>query len=150
MFIREYVPLPAITLVANTLYEEPYQTLRMGHTFHDLPNSRYLEYGWKHAETWHTMTVEAARDTQPIAPGSVEDFITEHYWGFTKRTAGYTSQYEVQHPRWQIYPVLDHDIVADFGALYGPAFAHLDSRKPDNILLAEGSEVTVRAGSRLD
>ena len=150
VFIREYVPLPAITLVANGLYEEPYQTLRMGHTLRELPDGRqHIEYGWKHISRWHTMTVEAGRERREIAPGSVEEFITEHYWGFTKRRSGKTSQYEVQHPRWQMYDILRQQIDADFGALYGDAFAAVDASRPDNILLAEGSVVSVRQGSTL-
>ncbi len=84
-----------------------------------------------------------------IVEGSVEEFITEHYWGFTKRTRGGTSQYEVMHPRWLVYPVRSRDITADFGALYGPPFANLTRRQPDNILLAEGSAISVGHGTRL-
>ena len=149
VFIREFVPLPAITLVANALYEEPYATCRMGHRLIKHPDSQYIEYGWKQGATWHTMAADASLTAEPILPGSIEEFITEHYWGYTRRTRGRTSEYAVRHPRWLHYPVLSSQIQADFGALYGPAFASLNAARPAGILLAEGSDVSVSTGSRL-
>jgi len=86
---------------------------------------------------------------QPIVLGSEEEFITEHYWGYTKRSRGNTSEYGVQHPRWQVYPIQNFTVQADFAALYGPAFASLNGRPPDSMLLAEGSAVSVSTGARL-
>jgi uncharacterized protein len=36
------------------------------------------------------------------APGSQEEFITEHYWGYTA-CGERTSEYRVEHPRWKIW-----------------------------------------------
>jgi uncharacterized protein YqjF (DUF2071 family) len=149
VFLSEFVPLPAITLVANRIYEEPYATLPTRHTIAQAAKSLSVEYGWRHRGTWQRLAVEASPEPHPIAPYSIEEFITEHYWGFTRRRAGYTSQYAVEHPRWEVYPILSHTIDANFAALYGPSFAHLNSVNPDNILLAEGSAVSVGSGSQI-
>ena len=84
-----------------------------------------------------------------ILPNSIEDFITEHYWGYTKRTRGRTSEYGVQHPRWQVYPIRSVHIEADFATLYGPIFAPLNHQQPTSVLLAEGSAISVLGGTRL-
>jgi len=147
VFISEFVPRHAITLIANKLYEEPYATLSTRHTIANTPESLHVSYGWKHQNTWHTLAVDAEPHPQPIAPNSIEEFITEHYWGFTKRSNGTTSQYEVHHPRWQVYPIHHHAIQANLGILYGSAFEHLDATQPANILLAEGSAVSVATNS---
>jgi uncharacterized protein YqjF (DUF2071 family) len=147
VFISEIVPRHAITLIANKLYEEPYATLPTRHTITSTPESLNVIYGWKQNHQWQQLAVEASPQPQPIAPGSVEEFITEHYWGFTKRSNGTTSQYEVHHPRWQVYPIRHHIIQANSGALYGPAFANLDAAQPANILLAEGSAISVATNS---
>jgi uncharacterized protein YqjF (DUF2071 family) len=147
VFISEFVPRHAITLIANKLYEEPYATLPTSHTLTNTPKSLHVSYFWKHHHTWQQLAVEADPTPQPIASNSVEEFITEHYWGFTRRSNGSTSQYQVQHPRWNVYPVRSHTIHADFGALYGPAFAHIEATKPANILLAEGSAISVATNS---
>ena len=149
VFIREFVPRAAITLIANTLYEEPYATLPIRSSLTSTPNSLSVAYTWKHSNRWHTLAVEAAPAPQPIPLNSVEEFLTEHYWGYTKRSNHTTSEYEVKHPRWLTYPIRNRTLDADFATLYGPAFAHLNHQQPANILLAEGSPVSVHSGSRV-
>jgi uncharacterized protein len=149
VFIREFVPRAAITLIANSLYEEPYATLPMRHSISATPGVLTVSYSWRYNNVWHSLAAEADPTPQPIAPGSEEEFITEHYWGYTKRTHGATSEYAVQHPRWQVYPIRNFGGKADFAALYGPAFASLNHQPPASILLAEGSEVSVSTGTRL-
>ena len=149
VFIREFVPRAAISFIANSLYEEPYATLPTRHRIISTPQSLQVEYGWRHRGKWQLLAVEADPASQPIASDSEAEFITEHYWGYTKRTRGTTSEYGVQHPRWSVYPIHSHRIEADFGALYGPAFASLNVAEPASILLAEGSEISVSQGCRL-
>jgi hypothetical protein len=77
----------------------------------------------------------------------MEEFITEHYWGYTRRRNGSTGEYGVAHPRWQVYPLHASHVEADFGSLYGALFAPLTHRIPDHVLLAEGSAIAIRSGS---
>jgi len=121
----------------------------MRHSIAAKPEGLAVSYEWKHRGIWNSVSAEASPISQPIEPGSIEEFIAEHYWGYTKRTRGATSQYAVKHPRWLVYPIRSHTIEADFAALYGPAFACLNGQPPANILLAEGSEVSVSTGTRL-
>jgi uncharacterized protein len=149
VFIGEFVPRATITLVARTLYEEPYTTLPTRHNFAESPEKLSVSYAWKHSGRWHSLAVEAASTSQPIAAGSEEEFITEHYWGYTRRSRGATSEYAVQHPRWHTYPILSHAIDTDLASLYGPAFSSLNAAEPASILLAEGSAISVSGGRRL-
>ncbi len=151
VFISEIVPKPAITLVARALYGEAYSTARTRHTWSTTPDALAVRYDWRHRGHWQTVSVDASPIAQPIAPGSPEEFITEHYWGYTKRRNLFgrkpsTGEYGVAHPRWQVYPILNSHVEADFGSLYGPAFAHLTQRNPDHVLLAEGSAIAIRSG----
>jgi uncharacterized protein YqjF (DUF2071 family) len=149
VFIREFVPRRAIAFIARRFYEEPYTAIPTRHGIELKPEALSASYTWKLNNRWHSLAVEAAPTPQPIASGSEEEFITEHYWGYTKRADGSTSAYEVRHPRWQTYPLTSHAIDADFTALYGPAFAHLNNAQPTSVLLAEGSAVSVLNGFRL-
>jgi len=149
VFIREFVPRRAIAFIARRFYEEPYTAIATRHSIELKPEALSASYTWKLNNRWHSLAVEAAPTSQPIAPRSEEEFITEHYWGYTKRADGTTSAYEVQHPRWQTYPLTSHSIDADFAALYGPAFAHLNHAQPTSVLLAEGSAVGILNGFRL-
>jgi hypothetical protein len=58
--------------------------------------------------------------------------------------------YGVKHPRWQVYPVRRCDVDANFGELYGSLMAGIDPKQPAHVLLAEGSEISVEGGERLD
>jgi uncharacterized protein YqjF (DUF2071 family) len=157
VFISEIVPLPAITLTARALYGEAYSTARTRHIWSTTPDggpnaNLAIRYDWRHRGHWQTVAVTASPTSQPIAPHSAEEFITEHYWGYTQHTGliprrGATGEYGVAHPRWQTYPILSTHVDANFGSLYGPAFAHLTTRPPDHVLLAEGSAIAIRSGS---
>jgi uncharacterized protein len=149
VFIREFVPRAAITWVASSFYEEPYATLPMRHSIVATPDVLSVSYAWRYGNRWHSLAVEASPTLEPIGSGSEEEFLTEHYWGYTKRTRGNTSEYGVLHPRWSVYPVRSFAIDADFSALYGPAFSSLNHATPASVLLAEGSDVSVLSGARL-
>ncbi len=149
VFVREFVPRAAITFVATRFYEEPYATVPMRHAIVPGGYELSVAYEWKHRGSWYAMSVVAAPLPVAISPGSVEEFITEHYWGFTKRSDGGMSQYEVKHPSWVVYPVWESEIDADFGELYGERFAGLSDAEPESVLLAEGSAVSVGSGSRV-
>jgi uncharacterized protein YqjF (DUF2071 family) len=156
VFISEIVPKPAITFIARTFYGESYKTAATSHIWR-IPEASGrdldISYSWRLPHTgasqrkWQHLAVQAAPQAEPIAPGSVEEFLTEHYWGYTKQANGSTSEYGVEHPRWQLYPIHAVQVAADFGALYGKSFAALSERQPDNVLLAEGSPIAVRKGN---
>jgi uncharacterized protein YqjF (DUF2071 family) len=148
VFIKEIVPRPALTLVANMIYGEPYETMPMRHSWSDSGKEITVKYEWKKKQ-WHSFSVIAQNSAVPIADKSVEEFITEHYWGYTRLSGHQTSEYGVEHPRWDVYPVKDYHIDVDFERLYGQSFRFLDSAKPSSVLLAEGSEIVVRGGRRL-
>jgi uncharacterized protein YqjF (DUF2071 family) len=148
VFISELVPRFALTLVANAIYGENYATVPLRHDWEQNVEERSVRYRWRYKGRWNELQVQAAVPPQAIEANSAEEFFTEHYWGYTKRGV-WTSEYEVLHPRWMMYPILQHLIDVDFGALYGSEFASLSEKQPESVLLAEGSEIEVRGGERI-
>lgn len=148
VFIKEIVPKPAITFVANTVYKENYQTLPMKHKWEIHEEALRVSYLWK-TKFWNKFTVKTDLNCIDMAVGSEEEFITEHFWGYTKLAANLTSEYQVEHPRWQVYPVKEYEIDVDFGANYGENFAFLGQAKPNSVMLAEGSVINVLKGKKL-
>lgn len=144
VFIKEIVPKPALTWVANTLYQEHYETMPMQHRWTNHPDSLTIEYHWK-KKRWHHMAVTASLTPFDIHPDSEEEFITEHYWGYTQ-TQSHTSEYGVEHPRWQVYPTKTYSLDVDFMEVYGNSFSILNSMQPSSVFLAEGSDILVRKG----
>lgn len=143
VFISEIVPKPAITWIANTFFRERYRTLPMRNEDRTNENILQVGYQWKYKGRWNTLNVDA--DALPITlePGSKEEFITEHFWGYTTIAPAQCGEYEVAHPRWNIHPVHSHSIECNFGGLYGQAFAGLKDQAPASVFLAEGSPIKV-------
>jgi hypothetical protein len=120
----------------------------MDHTWEQDDARTRVRYRWK-KQRWHAFDVVADGRAQDISAGSEEEFITEHYWGYTRLGPALTATYVVEHPRWQVYPIQHSTIDVDFGVLYGERFADLSLQEPRSVLLAEGSPIVVRDGERL-
>lgn len=148
VFIKEIVPKPALTLVANTVYKENYETLPMKHAWTMSPEDFAVEYQWKKS-SWNRFKVVVERIPGLIKPGSEEEFITEHYWGYTKVSNQKTSEYGVEHPKWEVYRTKDFLVDVNFGDVYGQEFAFLKNETPKSVFLAEGSEILVKEGGTI-
>jgi uncharacterized protein YqjF (DUF2071 family) len=148
VFIKEIVSRPAISFVANKIYNENYETLPTYHSWIATPAVLNVEYRWKKVE-WNFLRVSTEKTPVHIVPGSQEEFITENYWGYTKAGNDHAFEYEVQHPRWQIYPVRTYSLQVDFENIYGPAFGFLSKQKPASVLLAEGSAISVLKSQKI-
>ena len=90
-----------------------------------------------------------AREPIPIEPRSELEFITEHYWGYTRQRDGGTLEYYVEHPPWRVWPTREQKLVCDAAELYGEEFAAPIARGPASALLADGSAVRVYKGQRI-
>lgn len=149
VFIREIVPKPAITWVANTLFREHYITMPMQYVDSTAGDLLKVAYRWKHRGRWNGL--EADADAQPVVleAGSKEEFITEHFWGYAAVGATQSGEYQVAHPRWNIHPIRGYHISCDFGALYGASFAGLQEQAPESVFMAGGSPIKVYGKKRI-
>lgn len=148
-FIREIVPKRALTFVANTVYKEKYITLPMKHSWRLEDDCVVVSYHWKYQRQWNDFAIIALNAPVEIAKHSEEEFVTEHYWGYTQINDSCTSEYRVEHPKWQIYPIRESRIRVSFDKIYGNQFQFLNDQIPDSIMLAEGSEICVRHKSTI-
>lgn len=148
VFVKEIVPKPLLAFVANTIYKEKYETMPMKHNWIVSEDKILVEYQWK-KKTWNTFKILTNNKPKLIEPGSEEEFITEHYWGYTKTNKNKTSEYGVEHPKWEVYTTVEYEIDVNFGAIYGSDFAFLTDEKPKSVFLAEGSEIAVKSGRTL-
>ena len=143
VFVSEIVPKAAITLVANTLYHEHYRTLPMKHEIRRAQHFNSFRYQWKVASDWQKIAVETEKTPVDILPNSEAEFITEHYFGYTKVNEKTTFEYEVRHPRWQQLQVLSNNSVIDFEKVYGREFAFLQNLEPKSVFVAVGSKISI-------
>ena len=149
VFISEIVPKAAITLVANTLYHEHYKTLPMKHLNTEKENSKSFQYQWKVNNKWNKIEIETQKNAIDIEPDSEAEFITEHYFGYTKVNEKTTFEYEVRHPRWQQLEVISNYSEIDFEQVYGQEFAFIKNLKPTSVFLAIGSEISIEGKRKL-
>ncbi len=148
-FIREIVPKRALTFVANTIYNEKYITLPMKHQWDQNKDLLFVSYSWKLKQLWNQFSVSADATPIELAPGSEEEFITEHYWGYTPHNNQKCSEYGVEHPRWSTYDVKNYNIEVAFDQVYGISFQFLNKQIPNSVMLAEGSEIVVNSKSEI-
>jgi uncharacterized protein YqjF (DUF2071 family) len=171
VFIRELVPRWAIAAVARAWYNEPYTALPMRHRIESRGDPAVqskaatasqrakpdagsaapdiVHYGWRRAGAWEGFSLRASGEATPVEPGSEAEYITEHYWGYTRQRDGGSIEYRVEHPRWRAWPATPLDLSGNFAALYSPAFAEVLSRSPTSAFIADGSPVTVYQPRRL-
>jgi uncharacterized protein YqjF (DUF2071 family) len=142
VFVRELVPKRAIAVVARTFYGEPYLALPMAHEIVHRDSSLSVEYSWRRGSRQESLKMAASGEAQKIALGSHEEFITEHYWGFTRVKAG-CSEYRIEHPRWKIWTATSYQLKADIAAVYGEQFVEALSAAPRSAFIADGSPITV-------
>jgi uncharacterized protein YqjF (DUF2071 family) len=150
VFVRELVPRLAIAWTARWLYNEPYTAVRMDHRCvlsNELGGS--AAYSWWFRGSQFELAAAAEGASIPAWPGSEAEFITEHYWGYTRQRDGRTLEYQVEHPAWRIWKASSSRFSGPAAALYGPAFGDILSRPPRSAFIAAGSEVLVRRGVAL-
>lgn len=146
MFIREIVPRRIIAEVARRWYDEPSVCAPIEARINQSARRVEAEYrlAWPGAGT---QVIRAIGDKPPLRPeaSTLEHWIKEHQWGFTAKRGGAAGSwvYEVIHPMWSIYPLVEADISFDFAAVYGRPWAPLSAARPVSVLLAVGSEVAV-------
>ena len=143
VFVNETVPNKIVALVANKLYKEHYIAVPTRHNWNKKENETEITYQLKHNDKWNTINVTASDEKGMMLKGSIEEYIYEHYYGYTKVDVTHSIEYKINHPSWQIHPIVDFDIDFDFAAFYGDNFKMLDDAKPQSVMLASGSNISV-------
>jgi uncharacterized protein len=143
VFINETIPYKAVAWVANKLYKEHYTAIATKHRWKSGREIKFIEYQWNVNNHWNSLSVEASMTSELMSRGSFEEFILEHYFGYTKIDDHTTEEYQIRHPRWKVNKVINHRINCDFAKMYSDEFRFLNFTEPDSIFLAEGSSVEV-------
>lgn len=152
VFAREVVPRYAIAKVAQVAFHENYIARPMRHRIVE-PVSEHgriqVDYRWRHGGAWNSLSVECSGRPRLAAEGSLEQFITEHYWGYAAQPDGGCVEYQVEHERWRVWNAAVASFEGKPAALYGPELADCLARDPDSAFLADGSPVVVYSGTRM-
>ncbi len=143
VFINETIPYRIVAWMANKLYKEHYTVVPTKHFIQEIGEKQLVKFDWLLNKKWNHILVEAETVSIEMCRNSFEEFIYEHYFGYTKVNESATEEYRLEHPSWKVNKVLSYDIKCDFSAMYGSVFSVLNETKPTAVFLAKGSAVTV-------
>jgi uncharacterized protein YqjF (DUF2071 family) len=149
VFIAEIVPMRAIAATARIVYGENYSCFPMRHRIETEGGSSTAQYQWQLGEQWCGLSAETVGLPAYPQERSLEQFITEHYWGYATRRSGGCFEYHVSHAPWQVWPTADAGFEGDASPLYGVELANILQRRPDCAFVADGSPVIVFRGNRV-
>src|SRR5262249_7799465 len=124
VFLREIVPKRLISVAARWFYNEQYVTMPMRHQVELRHGSAAgaVRDEWLHARRWNELSTSIHGEPTLPLTGSEEEFITEHYFGYTRQRDGSTIEYEVEHSPWRVWPASSARYDCDVEAIYGKDF----------------------------
>ena len=150
VFIKELVPRSAIAFIARKFYNENYAALPMSHRIEKVEaDVKSVSYSWRFDGRENVLKLAVNGSAQPLVDGSLQEFITEHYWGYARQRDGSTMEYRVEHPRWRVWEAQRVEFDCAAASLYGEKFGQFLNQPPASAFLADGSEVKVYKGVKL-
>jgi uncharacterized protein len=149
VFVRELVPRMAIARFARLMYGEKYDSCPMQHRIEHPAESIAAEYGWKWRGKQFRLSAQASGAPSRVPEGTLENFITEHYWGYSAKSANETIEYRVSHDPWRVWVSTNASFEGNAEALYGAEFGTVLRSAPDSAFIAEGSPILVHTGRRV-
>jgi uncharacterized protein len=151
VFINETVPYAVVAWMANVLYKEHYSAIPTKHRIDIGEHNKEIRYEWLQNNKWNSIQLTTTTANAAMQQDSFEQFIFEHYYGYTKIDEQNTEEYRLHHPSWRVNTITTSAIDCDFKAMYGEDFEVLNQTQPTAIFIAEGSEVSVEwKRNRLD
>ncbi len=149
VFISELVPRFWIATIARLFYNEKYRAIPMRHAISNESSSYRWMYGWRAGGRQHRIEASAVGNPTAMAAGSREEFIAEHYWGYSKQRDGSVFEYRVRHPSWKVWSLTDLACDWSPSETYGSALGEILRSQPEFAFVADGSDVTVSWGSKV-
>ncbi len=159
VFIAEVVPRLAIAATARLMYGENYKRSPTKHCIeseedfrsveHRSVEFRSIEFRWRIGERWCRLFAQTRGAPTIPQDGSVEQFIAEHYWGYSKQGGGGCLEYHVAHDPWKVRTAECAGFEGDAEVLYGTQLAAILREQPVSAFVADGSAVTVFKGVRV-
>lgn len=150
VFIKEFVPKAAVTLVARRVYRENYATVPMDHQLKLDADGRCLvaTYLWGTDDGACRMNVDL-RGATDASEDQRARFFADHYWGYSRRDEATTIEYHVTHPPWQLQAPVCFELHGNVASMYGEVFAEVIAQPPQSVIFTEGSKVSVHRGRAL-
>ena len=148
-FVKEIVPKPAVALIARWCYGESYVSHPMKHRIVKQADGQEAEYSWKHGGEWSRLFARSIGTPELPAENSLEQYITEHDWGYSCQKSGGTIEYHVEHIPWEVCTASEAAFTGNAPGLFGKEVGEVLCRPPNSAYIANGSPVVVYKGEEL-
>ena len=149
VFIAEIVPKQAIALTARFFYGENYVRRPMAHRALTNGSKMEVEFSWGTENQRCELQARASGTPSLPVEGSLQQFITEHYWGYSRQPNGGTVEYRVSHVPWKVWTASHAEFSGDTRDLYGDELSEVLKQAPASAFIADGSPVNVFCGRKL-
>ena len=143
VFIKEIAPSIIIGQIAKLLYHENFIALPMKHSFTITAEEQSTEYQWKINKKWNFFKLKTSISPLYTELNSIEAFIKNHYWGYTKVNSEETLEFEIKHISWNIFPSTSFELEIDAEMLYGKELASFFYQNPLCCFLMDGSSTEI-------
>jgi uncharacterized protein YqjF (DUF2071 family) len=143
VFIKEIAMGNLLKAGAALLYNEYYTNLPTRRSMIQKDKIIHFKYEWRFNKSWHYIEADAFPDKKIPAADTLEAFITERYWGYTKLSNNRTAEFRVDHPQWKISTLQTAKLNCNSYDLYGEMLHNYLSKTPVAAFVADGSFVEV-------
>ncbi|HEY2147627.1 MAG TPA: DUF2071 domain-containing protein, partial [Pirellulales bacterium] len=153
IFLSEIAPKWCVGVVARRVYNESYLTLPMRHSIEiavAFGRQSTFQYDWRFGRRWNRLRMESSGRPWPARAGSLDEFIVDHYWAYTRTRDGGCMEYYVEHPPWPIRRAVHVEFDCDPRQVYGDRLGAALEGEPESAFVAEGSAVAVHHGTSVE
>ncbi len=144
VFIKEIAPHFLIGLTAKMLYRENFATASMKF-FTSKKDFMTTQYEFCINNKWNELRIDSRCDACDCGEESIEHFISDHYFGYTRLNAGQTREFYIEHVPWKIFPCIHSHIQLHTAEIYGKEFATYLDTPPVSCFVMDGSFTKVSA-----
>ncbi len=106
VFIKEIAPAKLIGYMAGLLYNENFIKLPLKSRFENADDKINIEYIFTANNEANYLKAFVNTSYADYAEDTLEGFIANHYWGYTRVNEKVTKEFQVIHRPWKIHPAL--------------------------------------------
>ena len=141
VFIRQLVPYRLTALAARMVYRERFRRAPVTHSREAEPAR--AEYAWSDGNSQGNFAVWDLHPSALPEPGSIEEFITCRYWGYSTRPRGTGLEYRISRPEWEVQRAGQASLAVRDSGLLGKVLSQSLRKAPVSALYAQGSEAGI-------
>ena len=154
VFLRQLVSNRFVALAGRVFFREPMGAVHMTHEIEPVESvsrqfQRRVHYRWRNGNRDEALRITARGDAYFAEPSSLDEFLTQRYWGYNGTSGGLVRAYRISREPWSLVPVVDHELKCDAETRYGPEIADVMAGPPASALLTVGSKSRVHWPTKL-